>query len=313
MSDNILITGAEGFMGNALVTFLESRNETDLTKITQNRIIESNGTSHDFNLHDHDKTFEIVKRNKPKIIYHLGGLSSVTSSWTDPVNFVNYNTALSKSIINAVERVDPSIQVVFFSSSAVYGEKLAPLFEEDHLAPDTPYGMSKFLSELEISRLRNFLIFRPFSIIGSKKKNDALDDWITQILEFQSSARNILNVGNIEVIRDFLSVQDAVQMVWDLSNSSSAPGIYNLASGIPVSLDAVIKLLLEIADYDCFVNQLDEPKIRKVDKKYVVADVSKILSNKVSTPSNTLRETLEEMYWDRKKEHAQRESMEKND
>ena len=307
MSENILITGAEGFMGNALVTFLESINEKNLTKVTRSRIFESNGAFHDFDLQDQEKTFEVVKGTKPKIIYHFAGLSSVTSSWNDPVNYVNYNTALSKSIISAVERVDPSIKVVFFSSSAVYGEKQAPLLEDDYLAPDTPYGMSKLLSELEISRLQNFLILRPFSIIGSAKRNDALDDWITQILKFQNSTRNILNVGNIDVIRDFLSVQDAVRMVWDLSKKPTSQGIYNLGSGIPVSLKFVLELLLEIADFDCLINQFDEPRIRKVDKKYVVADILKILGCKVRPPSNALRDTLEEMYRTRKMDQAQRD------
>jgi len=313
MSENILITGAQGFMGNALVAFLESLNQKNLTKITRNRIFESNGTFHDFDLQDPEKTFEVVKRVRPKIIYHLGGLSSVTTSWADPVNYVNYNTALSKSIISAVERADPSIRVVFFSSSAVYGDKITPLLEDDYLAPDTPYGMSKLLSELEISRLQNFLIIRPFSIIGSTKKNDALDDWITQILKFRSSTQNTLNVGNINVIRDFLSVQDAIQMVWDLSNVSTAQGVYNLGSGIPVSLKFAVELLLEIADIDCLINQFDEPRIRKVDKQFVVADIAKILGHKISLPMNTLRETLEEMYQTRKMNQTRLDLMEKND
>jgi nucleoside-diphosphate-sugar epimerase len=102
-------------------------------------------------------------------------------------------------------------------------------------------------------------------------------------------------------------------MVWDLSKISASHGIYNLGSGIPVSLKFVVELLLEIADIDCLINQFDEPRIRKVDKEFVVADISKISGNKVSLPDNTLRDTLEEMYRTRKMDQARLDLMEKND
>jgi nucleoside-diphosphate-sugar epimerase len=300
MSESILVTGAEGFIGKALCEFLGDENENNLTRISRNKVTGSTGICEDFNLHDSKQTLEIVDRYRPGTIFHLAGESSLTSSWSDPVNYVNYNTSLTKSLLSAVEKIDPSIRVVFFSSSAVYVEKSTPISERDQVGPDSPYGMSKLLSELELSTLKNYLILRPFSIVGSGKKMDALDDWITQILAFKENARNILRVGDTDVTRDFLSVQDAVRMTWELTSSFSGTGIFNLAAGIPTSLDRVVAELLEISGFDCLVEKNSAGKLRKVDKKYVVADTRKILECKIGESENNLRNILTKIYMERK-------------
>lgn len=303
MSENILVTGAEGFIGKALCEFLGNENENNLTRISRNKVTGSTGICEDFDLHDSKQTLEIVDKYKPGTIFHLAGESSVTGSWTNPVNYVNYNTSLTKSLLSAVEKIDPSIRVVFFSSSAVYGEKSTPISEQDQVGPDSPYGMSKLLSELELSTLKNYLILRPFSIVGSGKKMDALDDWITQILAFKENARNTLRVGDIDVTRDFLSVQDAVRMTWELTSSFSGTGIFNLAAGIPTSLDYVVGELLEISGSDCYVEKNNAGILRKVDKKYVVADTRKIFGCEVTRPKNDLRNILNDIYKERKSEY----------
>ena len=300
MSERILVTGAEGFIGKALCEYLGEEDENNLTRISRNKVTRSTGICEDFNLHDFKQTLEIVDECRPETIFHLAGESSVTGSWTDPVNYVNYNTSLTKSLLNAVGEIDPSIRVVFFSSSAVYGEKSTPISEQDQVGPDSPYGMSKLLSELELSTLKNYLILRPFSIVGSGKKMDALDDWITQILAFKENARNTLRVGDLDVTRDFLSVQDAVRMTWELASKFSGTGVFNLAAGIPTSLDRVVAELLEISGFDCLVEKNNAGKLRKVDKKYVVADTRKILGCKVGEPENNLRNILTKIYMERK-------------
>ena len=300
MSESILVTGAEGFIGKALCEFLGDENQDNLTRISRNKVTGPTGICEDFDLHDYKQTLEMVDRCRPGTIFHLAGESSVTGSWTNPVNYVNYNTSLSKSLLNAVEKVDPSIRVVFFSSSAVYGEMSTPIAEHDHVGPDSPYGMSKLLSELELSSLKNYLILRPFSIVGSGKKMDALDDWITQILAFKENALNTLRVGDTSVTRDILSVQDAVRMTWELTRSFSGTGVFNLAAGIPTSLDRVVAELLEISGFDCSVEKNSAGKLRKVDKKYVVADTRKILGYKFGEPESNLRNILNKIYMERK-------------
>ncbi len=299
MSGSIFVTGAEGFIGTALCNFLENKNEKNLTRINRNNVIGPTGIREDFDLHNFRQTLEIVDRHRPETIFHLAGESSVTGSWLDPVNYANYNTSLTKSLLNAVKEIDPSIRIIFFSSSAVYADKSTPISEQDYVGPDSPYGMSKLLSELELSRLENYLILRPFSIVGSGKKMDALDDWITQILAFEENAQNILRVGDTNVTRDFLSVQEAVRMTWELTRSYSESGIFNLAAGIPTSLDSVVGELVEISGFDCLVEKNHVDKLRKVNKKYVVADTRKILGCQVGESKNSVRDVLKEIYKER--------------
>ena len=129
---------------------------------------------------------------------------------------------------------------------------------------------------------------------------DALDDWITQILAFKENALNTLRVGDTSVTRDILSVQDAVRMTWELTRSFSGTGVFNLAAGIPTSLDRVVAELLEISGFDCSVEKNSAGKLRKVDKKYVVADTRKILGYKVGEPESNLRNILNKIYMERK-------------
>jgi nucleoside-diphosphate-sugar epimerase len=207
-------------------------------------------------------------------IYHFAGNSSVIDSWRDPLNALIDNSKLTSNLVNAINTYSAETKLIFISSSAVYARKIGPIKELDPLGPDSPYGMSKLISELEVESVKNSLVIRPFFVIGSGKKNDLLFDWIGQIRSFKNDKKNFLEVGDLDVIRDFISVEASTDAIMQLGSSQT--GIYNLGSGLSTSLIEVIDILRAISGIDFELMQNAPIKRRRGDRKEVVADVTKL-------------------------------------
>jgi nucleoside-diphosphate-sugar epimerase len=294
MTKNILVTGANGFMGKSISNKFNQLSFYNVFELMRENSIWKGEKFARVDLLSQLSTNKLLTKIQFDEIYHFAGNSSVIDSWRDPLNALIDNSKLTSNLVNAINTYSAETKLIFISSSAVYARKIGPIKELDPLGPDSPYGMSKLISELEVESVKNSLVIRPFFVIGSGKKNDLLFDWIGQIRSFKNDKKNFLEVGDLDVIRDFISVEASTDAIMQLGSSQT--GIYNLGSGLSTSLIEVVDILRAISGIDFELMQNAPIKRRRGDRKEVVADVTKLNSVYKFDTQPTLTEQISLIY-----------------
>jgi GDP-4-dehydro-6-deoxy-D-mannose reductase len=84
-----------------------------------------------------------------------------------------------------------------------------------------------------------------------------------------------LKVGNLDTVRDFLDVQDAVRGFWLLAQGGTPGEVYNVCSGVGHRIQTVLEILLSMASKPISVEH-DPARLRGVDAPIVVGDNSRL-------------------------------------
>jgi UDP-glucuronate 4-epimerase len=182
------------------------------------------------------------------VVVHLAGLAGVRPSFADPARYLRVNvegTALVQQL--AIEA--GAARFVFASSSSVYGNSTPLPAREDAPAtdPQSPYAASKRAAELAAVALSlqapsmPCAALRFFTVYGPRQRPEMA---ITLFTRAVIEGRPIVMFGDGSMRRDFTHVDDIVRGV--LAAIDHAPAgfrAYNLGSGTPVRLDALVELI----------------------------------------------------------------------
>jgi UDP-glucuronate 4-epimerase len=215
------------------------RNAADLAQFPGVQIIEASVT-------DRQALASIVAG--ARVVVHLAGLAGVRPSFADPAHYVRVNvegTALVQQL--AIEA--GVTRFVFASSSSVYGNSTPLPAREDAPAtePQSPYAASKRAAELVTIALSlkapsmPCAALRFFTVYGPRQRPEMA---ITLFTRAAIEGRSIVMFGDGSMRRDFTHVDDIVRGV--LAAIDHAPAgfrAYNLGSGAPVRLDALVELI----------------------------------------------------------------------
>lgn len=281
-------------MGRQAAIQLRKNPSNDVFEITRTKSFWKQKETDRVDLLSYESVENLISTYKFSHVYHFAGASSVVNSWNNPLDTIKYNAGITKNLVESIGQCSGDTKLVLISSSAVYARSEDPLSESSDLGPDSPYGMSKLVSEYEVSKLPNSLIIRPFFVIGPNKRNDVLDDWIGQLKSFSGVQNHELRVGNLKIIRDFISVETATKLTLELSESSK--GVFNLGSGNGTPLQAVVDILKSISGYNFKVLENSMEKSRLADRLKVTADISKLSSAVKQWNEPSLTEQIERIY-----------------
>jgi GDP-4-dehydro-6-deoxy-D-mannose reductase len=294
MNRDILVTGSNGFMGRSFVNRLKSADEYNVFEVSREKSFWKGQPYGKIDLNSLESVYDLFRKFAFSEVFHFAGNSSVLDSWNNPLESLNYNARMTSNLVNAINAYQPETKLILISSSAVYARSPLPISETSMLGPDSPYGMAKLISEYEVKKVKNSLILRPFFVIGKGKKNDVLHDWISQIVSFQNSPKRLLEVGNVDVIRDFISIDSATEIVMTLGMTEN--GVFNLGSGQPTSLRDVLEVLGNVSNCKFEINENVASKTRKSDRLMVVADISKLNGTLNIPKSQSLTEQISSIY-----------------
>lgn len=104
-----------------------------------------------------------------------------------------------------------------------------------------------------------------------------------------------MEVGNIDVVRDFSDVRDVARAYRMIVESSYDGEVFNIGSGIPRKLSDLLKIIKSFGTQDIEV-RVDPGRCRAGEPSTIYADISKAESLLGWRPEYTLEMTLKEMF-----------------
>jgi nucleoside-diphosphate-sugar epimerase len=182
------------------------------------------------------------------------------------------------------------------STPNIYGNNPnSPISEQALPAPVSHYGMSKLAMEyLYRPFLEQFpiVIVRPFNYTGVGHDSRFV---IPKIVECFRAKRDVVELGNIDVLREYNDVRDVCDIYLKLLKLGKSGQAYNLASGRSHSLREVISLLGEIAGHD--IEVVKSPQFMRANEIFQLTGDATRLQECIGPVSwRSLKETLHWMY-----------------
>lgn len=257
--DNILVTGAEGFIGSHLVEKL----------VAQGRRVRAMTLYNSFGRYGWLDTIPTVTRNKIELVMgdvrdpfsvreamrdmdgvlHLAALIAIPYSYTAPASYVDTNVMGTLNVVQAARDLGIK-KVVHTSTSEVYGSaQIVPISETHPLVGQSPYSASKIgADQIAYSYYCAFgtpiATARPFNTYGPRQSLRAVIP--TVILQALSEQPKI-SLGALTPTRDFNFVGDTVAgMIAILDSDNSIGETINIGSGFEISVGDTVKLIGEL-------------------------------------------------------------------
>ena len=285
----LLVTGAAGFVGGHLVEFMRrERREVEVHGVVLPqgavswrgsagaRVIEAD-------LDDPAAAAAVVEEVRPERIVHLAGQSSVHQSWLDPGGTLRTNVLGIVHLLDAARRLGLRPAVLVVGSAEEYGPvgpEEIPIREEAPLRPASPYAVSK-VAQGALARLygsaggMRVVLTRTFHHTGpGRGEAFAESSFARQIAEIEAGHRRpVLEVGNLEAVRDFTDVRDVVRAYWMLLEKGEPGAAYNVCSGRGRPIRQLLEMLLSASRARVEV-RVDPGRLRPADVPVQVGDPS---------------------------------------
>ena len=228
------------------------------------------------------------------VVIHLAAMAFVAEQ--DPTPFYQVNLLGTRHLLETLAAAKhPPACTIIASSANIYGNTTAGAISET--VPPNPandYAVSKLAMEYLVKTYMNRLgivITRPFNYTGvGQNPRFLIPKIVTHFVERQLE----IELGNLNVEREFSDVRDVAQLYRLLAEKQPVGETLNLCSGQPVSLHACIELAEEITGHVISV-KVNPDFVRTNEIKTLSGNRSKLNTLLQPSPPRQFRETLEWM------------------
>lgn len=278
-----LVTGASGFIGRYLTTHLCLRGH-DVWATTRSVAPSANDNCQWLNgdVTDATAVSRWLETVSPDVIVHLAAQSLPGVSWKSPANTYEVNINGTMNLLTSINERKRPCRFVMVSSSSVYAppSDQQVIGEEADLGGSSPYAWSKLAAEqaaLLYGRHMKLDVVsvRPFFIIGPMKTGDVSSDFARRIISVEQGRAREISVGNLNITRDFLDVEDAVRGFELIMQRGREGSSYNLSSGVPVTIRTLLDTFKKHARV-VIVEKTDQSLIRPIEEPVKVGDPARL-------------------------------------
>jgi len=303
----IVVTGAAGFIGSCLVSFLNQSGYNNLFLVDDfsDNEKEANLTGKKFiQKIEREFFFDWIETHKPSIdfIYHIGARTDTTEF--DYSVHEHLNVDYSKKIWNYCAA--NNVPLVYASSAATYGSGEMGYSDDEslinNLKPLNPYGVSK--NEFDKWALRqaqdknsmntktppSYAGLKFFNVYGPNEYHKGRMASVIFHSYHQIKQNGFVKLFKShkegfkdgEQLRDFIYVKDVISICyWFLENWSMhkqfPSGIFNVGTGVARTFNDLVKATFAGLDEDARIKYIDMPEdIRNTYQYYTRAEMQKI-------------------------------------
>lgn len=306
---NILVTGADGFIGSHLVEALVKKG-AHVKALSYYNSFNNWGWLEKLENVDCLEDIEVIPGDVRDshfidkitrgvdVIFNLAALIAIPYSYSAPDSYVETNIKGALNICQAALE-NGCQRIIHTSTSEVYGTaRYIPMDENHPLQPQSPYSASKIGADaMALSFFYSYalpvIIARPFNTYGPRQSARAV---IPTIISQIASGGKKIRLGNLSPTRDFNYVKDIVTGILQLAECDKAVGeTVNIGSDTEISIGELVETIKIIMHSDAAVVR-EETRLRPVNSE---VERLKCANGKIKelvgyTPQYTLEQGLTE-------------------
>ncbi|OGI00312.1 MAG: NAD-dependent dehydratase [Candidatus Melainabacteria bacterium GWF2_37_15] len=302
---NVLITGADGFIGSHLTEEL-LRSGCNVKALSYYNSFNSWGWLEEIN-HENlevicgdvrDPYFCKKLTQNIDIVFHLASLIAIPYSYVAPDSYIDTNIKGTANICLAALENNCE-KIIHTSTSEVYGTaQYVPIDEKHPLQPQSPYSASKIAADSMAMSFYNafnlpLIIARPFNTYGPRQSARAIiPTIITQIV----AGKKQVKLGDVTPTRDLNYVKDICHGFVLLAETENITGeTINIGSNTEISIQNLLEKIKKLMDSDVeFITEEQRIRPEKSEVKRLWCDNSKIRNLTGFKPEYNLEQGLEE-------------------
>lgn len=323
MTARVLITGITGMVGSHLADFLLENTDWTIWGMARWRspmdnishLLDRVNRADRINLihgdlRDSLSLMDVVKTVKPDYVFHLAAQSFPKTSFNAPLETLDTNVQGTNRLLEAIRQQVPDCVVHVCSSSEVFGrvskDKL-PINEECTFHPASPYAISKVGTDL-IGRFygeaygMTVMTTRMFTHTGPRRGDVFAESTFAKQIAMAeiNLIPPIVKVGNLESLRTFADVRDAVRAYYMLVTVNPVPGAYyNIGGDFSCKVGDMLNKLISMSTLSNISVQSDPDRLRPIDADLQVPDTSKFRKHTGWRPNIPFEQTMSDLlkYW----------------
>ncbi len=324
MHKRALITGITGMVGSHMADFLLANTDWEIYGQCRWRSPLDNLQQHIERINKKDRLHLIyadlrdsisidnmVKEAKPDYVFHLAAQSYPKTSFTAPLDTFETNIQGTARVLEALRNYAPQAIIHNCASSEVFGrvarEKL-PINEDCTFHPASPYAISKVGTDL-IGRYyaeafgMKIMSTRMFTHTGPRRGDVfAESSFAKQIAMIEAGMiPAVVKTGNLDSLRTFADVRDAVRAYYMLVTINPIGGeYYNIGGRYSCSVKDMLAYLISLSPLaDKIKVETDSERLRPIDADLQVPDTSKFERHTGWRPEIPFEKTMQDLldYW----------------
>lgn len=311
----IIITGGVGFIGSQVLAALEEvENNIAVVDVFGSddkwRNVSKRRTT---TFISPDSIFAFLEKHKKaiRLVLHFGGISSTMEKNVDII--VKNNINLSIDLYEYC--IDNKIRFIYASSAATYGNGNNGLLDRDDveylddLRPLNAYGWSKHCIDKHVwstdnrkqSQKNGVVALKFFNVYGPNEYHKGNQCSVIYSFYNQLKKGNTLQLfksykpefNNGEQCRDFVWIQDCVDVVLWMIKHPTVSGIYNVGSGTPRTFNDVANIISSVLKKEGTIEYVEMPEGLKEQYQYhTQANISKLRSVGYNLPMTSLEDGI---------------------
>ena len=303
---NVLITGADGFIGSHLIERLVKEGAR-VKALSQYNSFNNWGWLEDVDCKDdievlcgdvRDSAYVKHISKGIDVIFHLAALIAIPYSYVAPESYVDTNIKGTLNVCQAA--LDNNIEkVIVTSTSEVYGTaRYVPIDEKHPKQPQSPYSATKIGADAIAKSFNNafdlpVVIARPFNTYGPRQSARAVIPTI--IIQIAAGKKQIM-LGDTTPTRDFNYVKDTCSGFVALANCDQAVGEeINIGSNYEISIGDTLSLIKNIMNSDVeFITDKERIRPKNSEVNRLWCDNSKIRKLPDFKPEYSIERGLKE-------------------
>jgi UDP-glucose 4-epimerase len=276
-----LVTGGAGFIGSNLTDALLARGDEaiivdDLSTGRRENIeqaLANGATLVEADIRDRAAIEEIAGRERPDVIFHLAAQIDVRKSIADPAFDASINVGGTANVLEAARAAE--VRRVVFSSTggAIYGEgdgQELPLGENAPLAPEAPYGQSKFAGEGYLSLYERLyglssVPLRLGNVYGPRQDPLGEAGVVAIFCGRLREAKQPTVFGDGKQTRDYIYVGDVVSAMLAAAEAETS-GPINIGTGVETDVLELVSALGELGGNGDFEPEFAPPRTGEVQR-----------------------------------------------
>ena len=318
-----VITGITGMVGSHLADYLLENTDWEVYGLTRwndrmdniehlmQRINKKDRVHLEYgDINDLSSMLAVFGRVEPDYVFHLAAQSYPKTSFESPLETLETNILGTAKVLDAIKTLglDPVIHVC--ASSEVFGrvpKEFLPIHEDVQFHPASPYAISKVGTDL-VGRFYaeayglTVMTTRMFTHTGPRRGDVfAESTFAKQIAMIEAGLQEpVIKVGNLDSLRTWSDVRDAVRAYYMLvTNNPTAGEYYNIGGTFSCTVREMLEHLISLSTTENITIEIEPDRLRPIDADLQVPDTSKFKNHTGWETEISFERTMQDLldYW----------------